>query len=99
FRLFGSIRQILVQRHFYAVNFTHTTTPDINLLEAPATFLVIELVDGEYLLPLGFVDGKQGRDLFVVILKLGLVKQADGIRITDNAVFHYRVADNVAQFL
>ena len=61
--------------------------------------MVVQCIDGEYLLTLYVCESQNGCNILIPVLELGLVKQNLHIRVVDDGLLHNRGINHVIKFL
>ena len=100
--LFGAFRgvcPVTFRGFLHAIHIRMGSPAYPDLLEVAATFMVVQSVDGEYLLPLHLCQAQDCRYFLIPVLELGLVKQYLHIGVVDDGFLHNGGIYHIVQFL
>ena len=98
-RPLGGVRPVAFGGFLHAVHVGVLSPAYPHLLEIAAPFVVVECVDGEYLLPLHGGKPQYGGYLLVPVLELGLVEQYLHVGVVDDGLLDNGRVYHVVQFL
>ena len=86
-------------RLFHTIHIAGLSSPDKDFTKETASFLILQTVDGEYLLAVHIGQTKYRLDGVESFLEFTLVEQHHHIRVVDDGFFHYLTADDVLYLL
>jgi len=99
FRPFGRVGHVALVRFFYTIHATGRTTADKHFAEEAAPLLVLQAVDGKYLLAIHLGQAKNLSDFIEAFLELALVEQHHHVRVVDDGLLHDFAANDVLYLL
>ena len=99
FRALGGVGPVTFGGFLHAVHIGMLSPAYPHLLEVAAPLMVVERVDGEYLLPLHGGQSQYGGYLFVPVLEFGLVEQYLHVGVVDDGLLHDGRVYHVVQLL
>ena len=99
FRPLGGVGPVTFGGFLHAVHVGVLSTAYPHLLEVAAPLVVVEGVDGKYLLPLHGGQPQYGSYLLVPVLELGLVEQYLHVGVVDDGFLHDGRVYHVVQLL